>query len=179
MHGSCPSPLWGGWHIVSAAKDVTGGGRARGCANMSSADGAPRPTGLRPATQERASLVSTPQGGGIGLSCYSGLCAPRDAATSPLQKPARGNVRQASHRPVVNIGPGLIRRLTVTRHGQHLPDILRRRCATTAAPSDGRSRASACHRRRAGRRSCPSIAANQRDAKRPPRQAPLRRGSRR
>jgi hypothetical protein len=26
---SYPSPLWGGWHVVSAANDVTGGGSAR------------------------------------------------------------------------------------------------------------------------------------------------------
>jgi hypothetical protein len=34
---------------VSAANDLTGGGSARKCANMFFADGAPRPTGLRPA----------------------------------------------------------------------------------------------------------------------------------
>jgi hypothetical protein len=45
-----PSPLWGGWHIVSVANDVTGGGSARQCAKISLAEAAPRPTGLRTAT---------------------------------------------------------------------------------------------------------------------------------
>ena len=36
--------LWGGWHIVSSANDVTGGGLFRPCASD------PHPTGLRPAT---------------------------------------------------------------------------------------------------------------------------------
>jgi len=47
--------LWGGWHIVSSANDVTGGG--------SSVRDLPHPA-LR-ATSERASLVSTPRVGGI------------------------------------------------------------------------------------------------------------------
>ena len=45
-----PSPLWGGWHTASVASDVPGGGSARQCAEISLAEAAPRPTGLRPAT---------------------------------------------------------------------------------------------------------------------------------
>src|SRR5450759_1420387 len=42
-----PCPLRGGWHIVSVANDVTGGGSAGQCADNHFAEAARHPTGLR------------------------------------------------------------------------------------------------------------------------------------
>ena len=45
-----PPTSWGGWHVVSGANDVTGGGLPVVGRDMRALRCQPHPTGLRPAT---------------------------------------------------------------------------------------------------------------------------------
>src|SRR3984893_876215 len=84
---------------------------------MSFADGAPHPTGLRPATQELASLVSTPQGGGIEPAVASrrqyGSNAPENLSVAMKRDSTTRNKTNKNHGSEFTMEDGIFEGLKV------------------------------------------------------------------
>ncbi len=94
---SYPSPLWGGWHIVSAANDVTGGGCCRHRGNSLRADRDPHPT--RCSLRSQRATLPTRGRDKEGAASLNPRSAEPAAARSPETPAAPRNARRAPSAP--------------------------------------------------------------------------------